>query len=183
MPFLDENRLISTMQSGFRPGDSCIYQLISITSDIYRNFERHDETRALFLDISKAFDKVWHEGLIHKLKSNGISGNLLSFFENYLSQRHQRVTLNGSESSWRSISAGVPQGSVLGPLLFLIYINDLTENIKSQMRLFADDSSIFTPVIDVQVTHEQLVQDLETASLPRIWTMAISSTIISEKIL
>ena len=162
--FLDENRLISTMQSGFRPGDSCIYQLISITSDIYRNFERHDETRALFLDISKAFDKVWHEGLIHKLKSNGISGNLLSFFENYLSQRHQRVTLNGSESSWRSISAGVPQGSVLGPLLFLIYINDLTENIKSQMRLFADDSSIFTPVIDVQVTHEQLVQDLETVS-------------------
>ena len=162
--FLDENRLISTMQSGFRPGDSCIYQLISITSDIYKNFENQDETRAVFLDISKAFDKVWHEGLIHKLRSNGISGNLLLFFENYLSNRHQRVTLNGSESTWRSISAGVPQGSVLGPLLFLVYINDLTENIKSQMRLFADDSSIFTPVFDVQVTHEQLVEDLQTVS-------------------
>ena len=162
--FLDKNRLISTMQSGFRPGDSCIYQLISITSDIYRNFEKSDETRAVFLDISKAFDKVWHEGLIHKLKSNGISGNLLLFFENYLFNRHQRVTLNGSESTWESISAGVPQGSVLGPLLFLIYINDLTENIKSQMRLFADDSFIYTPVTDVQVTHEQLVADLETIS-------------------
>ena len=162
--FLDKNKLISTKQSGFRPGDSCIYQLISITSDIYRNFEKYDETRAVFLDISKAFDKVWHDGLLHKLKSNGISGNLLLFFENYLFNRHQRVTLNGTESSWKSISAGVPQGSVLGPLLFLIYINDLTENIKSQMRLFADDSFIFTPVTDVQVTHEQLVEDLEIIS-------------------
>ena len=146
------------MQSGFRPGDSCIFQLISITSEIYRNFEKHDETRAVFLDISKAFDKVWHDGLIHKLKCNGISGNLLVFFENYIHNRHQRVTLNGTESDWRSISAGVPQGSVLGPHLFLIYINDLTENIKSQMRLFADDSFIFTPVKKVDVSHEHLVK-------------------------
>ena len=162
--YLDENRLISTRQSGFRPGDSCIYQLISITSDIYRSFEKHDETRALFLDISKAFDKVWHDGLIHKLKSNGISGNLLAFFKDYISNRHQRVVLNGTMSDWANISAGVPQGSVLGPLLFLVYINDLTENIKSQMRLFADDSSIFTPVKGVFDTHEQLVKDLETVS-------------------
>ena len=162
--FLDSNRLISTRQSGFRPGDSCIYQLISITSDIYKNFENQDETRAVFLDISKAFDKVWHEGLLHKLKSNGISGHLLAFLENYLTNRHQRVTLNGTMSNWSSISAGVPQGSVLGPLLFLVYINDLTENIKSQMRLFADDSFIFTPVKNVFETHEQLVEDLETIS-------------------
>ena len=107
---------------------------------------------------------MWHDGLIHKLKSNGISGNLSSFLENYLSNRHQRITLNGTESSWKAISAGVPQGSVLGPLLFLVYINDLTENIKSQMRLFADDSSLFTPVFDVQATHEQLVKDLETVA-------------------
>ncbi len=162
--YLDLNRLISTKQSGFRPGDSCIYQLISITSDIYRNFERHDETRALFLDISKAFDKVWHDGLIHKLKCNGISGNLLAFFGDYLRGRRQRVALNGTESDWQNISAGVPQGSVLGPLLFLVYINDLTENIGSQMRLFADDSSIFTPVRDVLGAHEQLIRDLETVS-------------------
>lgn len=128
------------MQSGFRPGDPFIYQLISITSDIYRNFKKCDETCAVFLDVSKAFDKVWREGLIHKLKSSGISGNLLLFFENYLFNRHQRVTVNGTKSTWESISAGVHQGSVLGLHLFLIYINDLTENIKSQMRLFADDS-------------------------------------------
>ena len=86
------------------------------------------------------------------------------FFENYIHNRHQRVTLNGAESGWRGISAVVPQGSVLGPLLFLVYINDLTENIESQMRLFADDSSIFTPVKGVLCTHEQLVRDLETVS-------------------
>ena len=160
--FLDVNRLISSKQSGFRPGDSTIYQLISITSDIYKNFEKYEETRAIFLDISKAFDKVWHEGLIHKLKCNGLSNNLLKFFENYLQNRQQRVVLNGTKSDWRKISAGVPQGSVLGPLLFLVYINDLCENIKSQMRLFADDSFVFTPVKNVVETHEQLVQDLET---------------------
>ena len=160
--FLNENRLISTNQSGFRPGDSTIYQLISITSNIYKTFEKHDETRALFLDISKAFDKVWHEGLIFKLKCNGISGSLLDFLENYLQNRHQRVVLNGSKSDWRSISAGVPQGSVLGPLLFLVYINDLTDNISSQMRLFADDSSLFTPVKGVNETNVKLNQDLQT---------------------
>ena len=181
--FLDQNRLISTKQSGFRPGDSCIYQLISITSDIYKNFEKHDETRAVFLDISKAFDKVWHDGLIFKLKSNGISGNLLQFLENYVSNRYQRVTLNGSESSWRSISAGVPQGSVLGPLLFLVYINDLTENIKSQMRLFADDSSIFTPVKNVIDTHEQLVKDLETVSTwGHQWKMVFNPDITKQAV-
>ena len=77
--FLNNNNLISKHQSGFRPGDSTICQLISITSTIYETFEKHDETRAIFLDISKAFDKVWHKGLIHKLKCNGISENLLCF--------------------------------------------------------------------------------------------------------
>ena len=94
--------MLSKNQSGFRPGDSTIYQLISITSDIYDSFEKYDETRAVFLDISKAFDKVWHEGLIHKLKWNGIAGNLLKCFENYLKNRYQRVVLNGTESEEKS---------------------------------------------------------------------------------
>ena len=109
------------------------------------------------MDISKAFDKVWHEGIIFKLTCNGISGNLLNFIENYLSGRQQRVVLNGKESNWMRI-----HGSVLGPLLFLVYINDLTDNISSDMRLFADDSSLFTCVKDIDITHEQLVTDLKT---------------------
>ena len=161
---LNTHNLLSKNQSGFRPGDSTIYQLISITSDIYKSFESFDETRAIFLDISKAFDKVWHNGVIHKLKCNGISGNLLDVFEDYLKNRYQRVVLNGTESNWKKIEAGVPQGSVLGPLLFLIYINDLTDNITSQMRLFADDSSLFTCVKGVDETHESLVNDLQTVT-------------------
>ena len=160
--YLNKNKLISSNQSGFRPGDSTIYQLISITSKIYESFENYDETRALFLDISKAFDKVWHEGLIYKLNCNGISGNLLNLFANYLHNRQQRVVLNGTSSDWKNIQAGVPQGSVLGPLLFLVYINDLTDNITSEMRLFADDSSLFTTVNGTNQTHEKLEKDLET---------------------
>ena len=98
--------------------------------------------------MSKAFDKVWHEGLIFKLKQNGIEGKLLNLFKNYLTNRKQRVVLNGIESNWGEIKAGVPQGSVLGPLLFLVYINDLEEGIKSNVKFFADDTSLFSIVQD-----------------------------------
>ena len=162
--FLNKNNLLSKNQSGFRPGDSTIYQLLSINSTIYDAFENYDETRAVFLDISMAFDKVWHEGVIFKLKCNGISGNLLTFFENDLLKRYQRVVLNGTESNWKSLQAGVPQGSVLGPLLFLVYINDLTDNISCDMRLFADDSSLFTCVKGVNLTHDKLVKDLQAVT-------------------
>ena len=82
-----------------------------------------------FFDISKAFDKVWHRGLIFKLKSYGVEGTLLKLMENYLTGGHQMVVLNGSTSLWKNILAGVPLGSVLGPLLFLIYINDLPNGL------------------------------------------------------
>ena len=94
------------------------------------------------LDISKVFDKVWHEGLIFKLKQNGLCGSLLSLIENYLDGRKQRVVLNGSSSTFFPIKSGVPQGSVLGPLLFLIYINDLEKHIKSNFFFFADETMI-----------------------------------------
>ena len=160
--FLNSNNLISNNQSGFRPRDSTINQLLSITHEIYESFENHHETRAIFLDISKAFDKVWHDGLLFKLACNGISGNLHNLISSFLSNREQRVVLNGTVSDFLQLKSGVPQGSVLGPLLFLVYINDLTENIISTMKLFADDSSLFTCVHNVNDSHVNLTHDLDT---------------------
>ena len=120
--------------------------------------------RSVFLDMSKAFDKVWHEGLLFKLKQNEISGKLLTLLKNYLSNRRQRVLINGSSSQWGDIESGVPQGSVLRPLLFLIYINDLEMGIKSQVKFFADDASLFSIVHDPIIPAKDLNDDLTLIS-------------------
>ena len=101
------------------------------------------DIREVFLDISKAFDKVWHDCLIFKLQTYDIHGKLLKLLKSYLKDRHQRVLLNGQPSSWKKLLAGVPQGSVLGPLLLLIYINDLPDGLTSRCKIFADDTSLF----------------------------------------
>ena len=140
--------------------------MISITHDIFEAFDVNPslEGRSVFLDISKAFDKVWHEGLLYKLKSMGIPGEFYDFLENYLSGRFQRVVLNGQTSSWRPVLAGVPQGSILGPLLFLVYINDLPDRLKSNAKLFADDISLFTIVKDKNESANILNGDLQLVS-------------------
>ena len=161
--YLNGNNLIAKNQSGFRPGDSTTNQLLYLVNEIHQAFENPKslEVRAIFLDISKAFDKVWHDGLIFKLKQNGVSGSLLMFFQNYLNNRKQSVVLNGSHSSCSTVESGVPQGSVLGPLLFLIYINDLERNIKSNIKFFADDTMLFSIVKDPTISANNLNHDLD----------------------
>ena len=116
--------------------------------------------RAVFLDISKAFNKVWHDGLIFKLRQNGVNGSLLKLFESYLRGRKQRVVVNSSYSEYLPIESGVPQGSVLGPLSFLIFINDLEKNIKSNIKFFADDTMLFSVVKNPDVCATALNHDL-----------------------
>jgi hypothetical protein len=159
--YLVANNLISEHQSGFRPGDSTTNQLLYLVHTIHLALDEQKEVRSVFLDISKAFDKVWHVGLLFKLQQNGIHGILLNLFNSYLSNRNQRVVINGFESEWGLIEAGVPQGSVLGPLLFLIYINDLENDIKSSVKFFADDTSLFSIVTNPVLSASELNSDLK----------------------
>lgn len=144
--FLHSNNILTPSQSGFRPNDSTVNQLLSISSDFYRAINQGKEIRVVFFDISKAFDKVWHKGLLYKLSNLGIRGNLLKWFHSYLHNRKQCVVINGTKSYLKNVQAGVLQGSILGPLLFLIYINDLVVNIDCNIKLFADDTSIYITV-------------------------------------
>ena len=107
--FLDNN-LITPKQSGFRPGDSCINQLLSITNDIFTFFDNGLEVRGVYLDMPKAFDKVCYDRLIYKLKQNGIKEKLLCLLIDILKNRQQRVVLNDQSSSWTKVNGGVPQG-------------------------------------------------------------------------
>ena len=159
--FFIQNNLITPNQSGFKTSDSCINQLISISHEIYKSFDDGYEVRGVFLDISKAFNKVWHQGLHYKLRQKGISGELLNILTDVLDNRTQRVIINGHYSSWVKVQAGVPQGSVLGPLLFLIYISDLSDNLASNTKLFADDTSPFSVVKNDDASNIDLNSDLK----------------------
>ena len=154
--------LITKNQSGFRPGDSITNQLIDLVNEIHQAFDSttSHEVRAIFLDISKAFDKVWHDGLIFKMRQHGVSDQLLQLLQDYLNNRKQRVVLNGFPTDYSTIESGVPHGSILGPLLFLIYINDLEKNIKSNVTFFADDTMLFSIVMDPLISANELNFDL-----------------------
>ena len=160
--FFKEQNAITCLQSGFVPGDSTTNQLVEMYNVFCKALDEGKEVRAIFCDISKAFDRVWHKGLLFKLKNVGISGCLLQWLSSYLSGRKQRVVIPGASSDWAYIQAGVPQGSILGPLLFLLYINDIVVNINANVKLFADDTSLYLIVDDPNETANILNNDLET---------------------
>ena len=150
--FFIANELVSSNQSGFKPGDSCINQLLSITHEIYKSF---DDGYEVFLDTSKAFDKISHNGLTYKLKQNGVSGDLLNLIIAFHDASKQRVVWNGQYSSWASIKTGVPQGSILGPFFFLIFVHNLSDNLISNPKLFADDASVILVVQDITLSAKE----------------------------
>ena len=162
--FLNANSVITSLQSGFVPGDSTVNQLVAICNTFSKALDDGLEVKAFLCDISKALDRVWHKGLLLKLKSVGLTGPLLEWFQNYLSGRKQRVVLPVGASDWVNITAGVPQGSILGPLLFLIYINDIVKDIQSTIRLFADDTSLYVIVDSPDNASNTLNQDLAKIS-------------------
>ena len=127
---------------------------------IARAFNRSVATRAVALDISKAFDRVWHAGLLQKLKSYGISGQIFGLISSFLSNRRLRVVLDGKSSQEYPVNAGVPQGSILGPTLFLLYINDLPDDVICNVAIYADDATLYSKCDQAS----DLWQQLELAS-------------------
>lgn len=159
--FLLDHNVFTPHQSGFRPSDSTVNQLACLYHTFCEALDKKKDIRIIFCDISKAFDRCWHDGIIFKLKRIGITGNLLEFFKDYLHNRQQRVIISGQQSSWGTIKAGVPQGSVLGPLLFLIYINDLVNDITCDIKLYADDTTLFTVTNNHQEAAQLLNENLK----------------------
>ena len=148
--YLKVNNL-SLHQSGFI---RCVQQLKAITHEIYKAFDCSPsfEVRGVFLDISKVFDKVWHDGLLYKLKQNSISVDLLKLIESFLSDRYQKIVLNEQTSKWNKITAGGSHGSILALLFFLIYIRELPSELCCSLKLFVDDTSLFSTVKNVNET-------------------------------
>jgi hypothetical protein len=146
MSFMKENDIICEEQHGFRPGRSCVTQLLEIMDIWTQMFEEGDGIDVVYLDFRKAFDSVPHQRLMMKLRSHGIDGNLLKWIESFLLNRKQRVSVNGQKSTWEPVRSGISQGSVLGPILFIIFINDLPNMISSMVMMFADDTKVFTQV-------------------------------------
>ena len=175
--FVLDRNLLCKHQSGFQPKDSTVNQLIEIYDTIIRNLDKGNDVRFIFCDVSKAFDKVWHQGLLTKLRSYGFNVNRCNWIADYLNDRQQKVVLDGFFSNFASINAGVPQGSVLGPFLFLLYINDITGNLLNIVRLFADDTSLFVIVDnDPQISADALNLDLiNLSSWAKDWHISFNA--------
>ena len=165
------HNILYDLQHGFREKRSCVTQLVMLVNDLVTSIYNKEQVDLILLDFSKAFDKVSHEKVLVKMHEYGVRGNTLKWIESFLHDRSQTVVLNGTASDPIPVSSGVPQGSVLGPLLFLAYINDLPHNISSKVRLFADDTAIYISLTsaDTSVTLQNDLNLLEKWELE--WDM------------
>jgi len=168
---LAKNNILINDQHGFRNKLSTVTQLINTTSHWAETLNRRGQTDVILLDFSKAFDKVSHKHLYYKLQHYGIQHNTLGWINAFLSNRTQVTCVNGTQSNQINVTSGVPQGSVLGPVLFLLYINDINHNINSNIKLFADDSVVYREICSYN-DHLLLQKDLDTLTTwAKTWLM------------
>ena len=159
--FLKKQKVFSSHQFGFREGFSTEYAILDIYEKLLHNLDKGLTSCAIFLDLAKAFDSVDHETLLRKLPKYGIKDSALSLFRSYLTARSQFVKLGTTESTILSVDFGVPQGSILGPLLFIIFINDLPNATKLFTKLFADDTFLCAENSDVELLVSEVNSELE----------------------
>ena len=159
MEHLINNNLLSKFQHGFIKSRSCTTQLLAVLDDWTDVIEQGENVDAIYLDYAKAFDTLPHKRLLTKLSGYGTGGKLLKWIAAFLEGRRQRVIVNGSKSSWTRVTSGIPQGSVLGPLLFVWYVNDMPEKITSTAYMFADDTKVYRN-IKTHIDREVLQSDL-----------------------
>jgi len=143
---LNRHKILCNEQHGFRQHRSCETQLVATINDLAVALNKGTQVDVILLDLAKAFDTVPHNRLVHKLSTYGINGHLLQWIKSFLMSRSQQVTVNGQLSSTTQVISGVPQGSVLGPLLFICYVNDMPEEIKSTLKLYADDALLYREI-------------------------------------
>ena len=141
-----EYKLIKESQHGFLKRRSCLTNLLEFLEFVTNYIDQGYPIDVIYLDFQKAFDKVLHKRLMMKINALGITGEVFNWITDWLKDREQRVVLLGSNSKWTRVKSGVPQGSVLGPLLFLIYINDIGDSVCSKLLKFADDTKVFSVV-------------------------------------
>ena len=173
MEHMNENNLFSDCH-GFRNKRSCVLQLLDVLDDWSKFYDENNQIDTVYVDIKKAFDTVPHRRLLLKLKNYGFEGEILKWIEDFLSNRRQRVIINGKSSEWKNVTSGIPQGSVLGPVLFIIYVNDMEDSLQSFCKVFADDSKIYAPV-NSRADQEKLQTDLlKLSRWCRLWLMEFS---------
>ena len=153
---METNNFFDKCQHGFRSNRSCVTQLLEVLNDFSKMVENGDCIDVIYLDFSKAFDTVPHQRLLSKLKAYGIQNNMLSWIESFLSERKQRVRVNTAYSDYAPVTSGIPQGSILGPLLFIIFINDLPKDTSCTCKIFADDTKLYNS----DKNHSLLQRDL-----------------------
>lgn len=175
MEHLENFQILVDYQHGFQKGRSCEKQLVITIEDIARHLNNKEQVDLLILDFSKAFDTVPHQRLCSKLEHYGIRGGIHRWIKTWLTERKQCVVVDGEQSEHCRVKSGVPQGTVLGPLMFLLYINDIGENINSKLRLFADDSLLYLAV-STETHCEKLQKDLDTlVNWAETWQMKFNA--------